>query len=64
MTEDEREKRCDDISREAADWIVSKIDGIRAVGYRGTTDLENEIYGWLMTHAVFYGNSIDDRPKA
>jgi len=50
---DEREHDCSALAADAIKFILDEIVGTKNTGYRGTTDLENEIYGWLWEHAVF-----------
>jgi hypothetical protein len=49
----EREDRCSELSAKAAEWIVDQLEGTWNTGWRGTDDLENAIYGWLVDHAIF-----------
>jgi hypothetical protein len=50
MTPDEYADACAELSDKAAEWIVEHLDGVRGVGRRGTDDLSNAIYGWLIDH--------------
>jgi hypothetical protein len=69
MTADEREKLASSISKEAIEHLVNhlldhpNIMGLHGLGWRGTTDLESEIYGFLMDHATFRSNREEDLPS-
>jgi len=56
-TADEREHACAGLSKEVTSWLISRLAGIKGVGFRGTSDLETEIYGWLWEHAIFEDES-------
>ncbi len=50
---EEHEHDCAALARDAVEFIVSRCSSVQNVGFRGFTDLENEIYGWLYEHAIF-----------
>jgi hypothetical protein len=50
---DIREDKASDLSGKAAEWILDQLAGTYNTGWRGADDLENEIYGWLIDHAIF-----------
>ena len=49
----DRDEQCEQLTKEAIDWIKRRLAGTHGTGYRGTADLENAIYGWLSDHADF-----------
>jgi hypothetical protein len=49
----EHEHECAMLASDAAEFIVGKLAATKGLGFRGTTALENEIYGWLYEHAIF-----------
>lgn len=56
IKQDEFEEKCDDLAKRAAEWIMEQLEGARGLGFRGTSDLESDIYGWLIDHAIFPGD--------
>ncbi len=54
MTEEDRILKCSRLAKKMVDKIMedSEILGMKGTGYRGTSDLENDIYVWLLDHAV------------
>lgn len=53
MTPDEREHECNKLARETVKFIIGRLGGTHGTGFRGTTDLEGEIWSWLWDHAIF-----------
>ena len=53
MTEDEREHECAALAKQTVDWMVARLGAVKGTGFRGTSDIENELYGWLYEHAMF-----------
>ena len=55
MTNAKREAAADRLSAEAADWIISQLDGTLEATFNRRSQLENDIYAWLLDYAVFPG---------
>jgi len=53
MTEDERAHECAALAKQTVDWMVARLGAVKGTGFRGTSDIENELYGWLYEHAMF-----------
>ena len=53
MTEEEREHECANLAKQTVKDMVERLGGTKGTGYRRTTDIENELYGWLYEHAIF-----------
>jgi hypothetical protein len=49
----DREDLANDLAERAVSWILDQLAGTHNTGWRGTADLETDIYGWLMDHAIF-----------
>lgn len=58
MDAERKEELASKISEEiiAKFWDHPNINGFHGLGWRGTTGIENEIYGFLIEHATFTEN--------
>ena len=50
-----REEAASKLSREATEFLIDKLESTKGTGFRGTTDLENDIYCWILSHGIFHG---------
>lgn len=47
------DQACQDLAREAGDFIWSRLARINGTQGRGMSDLEDQIYSWLLVHGEF-----------